>query len=133
MNELAQNLGPPEDQDTTARILKAVMHSIRDRIAIGENLDFLSQLPMFLKGIYVEQWKYYDQVERIDSLEGFKNKVKREQEKYVEREFDWDISTEDIIKTVFNSLEQYVTAGQIEHLRNMLPQELKQLIEVHHE
>lgn len=109
------------------------MHSIRDRIAIGENLDFLSQLPMFLKGIYVEQWKYYDQVERIDSLEGFKNKVKREQEKYVEREFDCDISTEDIIKTVFNTLEQYVTAGQMEHLRNMLPQELKQLIEVHHE
>lgn len=133
MKELSQNLGHPEDQNATARILRAVLHSIRDRIAISESLDFLSQLPMFLKAVYVEQWKYNEDVERINSIEGFKEKVKQEQAKWGEREFAWEISTEEIIKTVFNTLEKYTSPGQMEHLRGMLPAELQELIEINHE
>ncbi|MDQ3534574.1 MAG: DUF2267 domain-containing protein [Bacteroidota bacterium] len=133
MKELSQNLGHPEDQNATARILRAVLHSIRDRIAISESLDFLSQLPMFLKAVYVEQWKYNEDVERINSIEGFKEKVKQEQAKWGEREFAWEISTEEIIKTVFNTLEKYTSPGQMEHLRGMLLAELQELIEINHE
>jgi len=133
MNELAQNLGHPEDRNAASRVLRAVLHSIRDRIAIGESLDFISQLPMFLKAVYVEQWKYNENVDRINSLEEFKEKVKQEQAKWGERQFAWENSTEEIIKTVFNTLEKYVTPGQMEHLRGMLPAELQELIEIHHE
>lgn len=133
MKELSENLGHPDDQNAAARILRAVLHSIRDRIAISESFDFLSQLPMFLKAVYVEQWKYNEDVERINSLEEFKEKVKQEQAKWGEREFAWETPTEELIKIVFNTLEKYTSPGQMEQLRGMLPAELKELIEVHHE
>lgn len=132
LNELARELGHPEERDAASRILRAVLHNLRDRIEIAESFNLLSQLPMFLKAVYVEQWRYHEKPQRIKSMEAFKEEVKKEQAGLGEREFGWDISTEDIIKTVIHCLGKYVTPGQLQHIKANLPQELKEIIEVEH-
>lgn len=73
LKELAVELGHPEEINRTAIILRSVLHLFRDRITISESFDFLSQLPMFLKGIYVENWKYSEKPLRIKNLTEFKH------------------------------------------------------------
>lgn len=129
INELSTDLGHPEEQRRVYNILKAVMHALRDRITISESFDVMAQLPFFLKAVYVDQWKYSEKPPRnYDTIEEMKQAVKDEQAKRGETEFDWNEGTEEIIAAVFNHLKKYFTDGQVEHIRDQMPKEVKELI-----
>lgn len=128
INELAEELGHPENQEQTLIVLRAVLHTLRDRITISESFDVISQLPMILKGIYVEQWKYHEKPEKFSTIEEFKNEVKERQHLYGETRFNWDMPTEEIIAKTFNKLRKYLDEGQLRHIEDQMPAELKPLI-----
>lgn len=131
INTLAADLGHPEEKGQTAILLRAVLHTLRDRITVSESLNLLEQLPMFLKGIYVEHWKYKEKPLKLRSMEEFKNAVKEEQAKIGERQFDWNQSTEDLISMVLTSLgTRYFSEGQLEDIALQMPEELRQLFPV---
>lgn len=128
VKELAFELGHENDPEQTVRLLRAVLHSIRDRITISESLDLLAQLPMILKSLYVEQWTYHEKPPLdYDDIEGFAEAVENEQAKLGEQKFDWTESTEDLIKIVIASLRKYLTDGQAIHVMEQMPKEVKQL------
>jgi len=86
IDELAENFGHMEDKNQTIRLLKATLHTLRDKITIGESLDLISQFPMMLKALYVEQWKYSDKPPfDFSDTEGFKEEVKRRQVGWVNK------------------------------------------------
>lgn len=128
INELSEELGHPESQEQTLIILRSVMHTIRDRITIAESFNVLAQLPVMLKGIYVENWKYHEKPNKIRSLEEFKNDIKSRQEKYGETRFDWNLSTEEIVSRVMGKLRKYLDEGQVRHIEDQLPAEVKPLL-----
>ncbi|GAB3528563.1 hypothetical protein GCM10027443_06650 [Pontibacter brevis] len=131
LNELAADMGHPEEQGQTYILLRSVLHVLRDRITISESFHVLSQLPMFLRGIYAEQWEYRETPLKIDSLEEFKDAVKQEQAKFGEQQFDWSQSTEDLIAMIFTSLgTRYLTEGQLQHIATQMPKELQGLFPV---
>lgn len=127
IKELAGNLGHPEETARTGIILRAVLHALRGKLSIGESLDLVSQLPMFLKGIYVDNWEYSDKPSDIKTIEEFKDEVKRLQDFYGEQQFNWEMSTEDIIRTVLSSLGKYISGGEIEDIVTQMPRGLKKL------
>lgn len=129
LRELAANLGHPDDEQTTVRVLRAVLHTFRDRITISESLDVLAQLPTFLKAIYVEQWKYRETPLKIRTLEEFKDAVKAEQARLGEQEFQWKEPTEEIIKTTFLSLKKYLTEGEARDVLSQMPKEIQELFD----
>lgn len=128
INELSEELGHPESQEQTVMALRAVLHTIRDRITIAESFDLMSQLPMVLKALYVEQWKYHDKPKEFTSVEEFKNEVKERQNKYGESRYDWELSTEEIISRVINKLRKYIDEGQLKHIEEQMPAEIKPLL-----
>lgn len=126
VKELSNNLGHPEEQTQTIRLLRAVLHTVRDRITISESMDLLAQLPMMLKALYVEQWKYHEKPPlNYDDMEGLTTAVKKEQERMGEQSFDWQESTEDLVKIVLTSLRKYITDGQAIHVMDQMPKEVK--------
>lgn len=128
LNKLASELGHPEEQGRTLKLWRAVMHTVRDRITVAESFDLMSQLPMLLKGIYAEQWKYHEKPPlEYDTMEEMKDHVKKLQDSYGESAFDWSKSTEELISAVLGSLNEYFTDGQMEHLQKQLPKEVKEL------
>ena len=129
INDLADKLGHPDERGRSGILLRSVLHSLRDTITISESFNLISQLPMFLKGLYVDNWKYAEKPERIKSVEEFKNKVKEKQDEYGEQEFDWEKSTEDLIRQVLEHLSQYITEGEAEDIISQLSAELKPLFE----
>ncbi len=130
LKNLAARLGHQEEIQRTGIILRAVLHTLRDRLTVSEAMDLMSQLPMFLKVVYVEDWTYREKPTRINTLNEFTEEVKRHQDKYGEFRFDWEIHTADIVHTVLESLKPYVSEGETRHILSQLPEEIKQLVEV---
>lgn len=129
VKELASELGHENEPEKTIRLLRAVLHTLRDRITVSESLDLISQLPMVLKALYVEQWKYHEKPPlNYKDIEGFAQAVKKEQERLGEQAFDWEESTEDLAKVVLSSLrEHYLTDGQAIHILDQMPKEVREL------
>ena len=128
VNELSKELGHPEEEEQTIRLLRSVLHTIRDRISVSESLDFLSQLPMILKAFYVEQWAYHEKPPlHYEDLEGFAAAVKSQQARLGEKNFDWPEPTGEIVKKVLKALRQYVTDGQAIHVLEQLPKGVREL------
>lgn len=124
VNQLASDLGHPNEQQRVMIIWRAVMHTIRDRIQISESLDLISPLPLILKGLYTMGWKFHESPPlNYTTIEEMKSAVKQNQDKYGESEFDWSKSTDEIIAITLDSLEKkYFTEGQMEHIRTQLPE-----------
>jgi len=129
INQLAHDLGHPDEQQRVMIIWRAVMHSIRDRIQIAESMDLLSTLPMILKGVFTVGWKYTEKPPyTYHTIEQMKTQVKDLQAQYGEQEFNWGKSTDEIIAIVIDSLERYASEGQLNHIRGQLPKEIKSLV-----
>lgn len=125
LHHLATELGHPEELDKTMIILKATLHALRDRITIAESFDLMSQLPLVIKGIYVEHWKYSEKPANFKTFEEFKERVKQEQQLHGETEFDWSMHTDEIIHKVLKTLkDRYLSEGQLEHVLDNLPKDI---------
>ena len=129
VNLLALELGHPEEKERTLQVWRAVMHTVRDRIHPGESFQLFAPLPMIFKGIYVEDWKYSENPKnKFETVEEMKQEVKKLQAQYGEEDFPWKKSTEEIITITIDSLKQFHDEAQLEHLRDQLPADLKQLV-----
>lgn len=129
INQLAKDLGHPEERQRVMIIWRAVMHTIRDRIQISESLDLISPLPLILKGMYVNGWKYHETPPYdYESIEQMKTQVKALQNQYGESRFNWSQSTDQIISITLGSLERYFSKGQMEHIRGQLPKDVKGVV-----
>lgn len=128
IKNLAKKLGHPDELNKTERLLKAVLHALRDRITIQESLDMIAQLPMLLKAIYVENWSYTEKPLRLQTMEEFTQYVEKKQHQYGEQDFDWKKSTAELIKIVIGELHaNYISTGEIQDIIDQLPVELKSL------
>jgi len=56
INDLEERLGW-ENKPRAYRLLKAVLHALRDWLQINESAHFAAQLPELLRGVYYEQWR----------------------------------------------------------------------------
>ncbi|WP_029036883.1 DUF2267 domain-containing protein [Salinimicrobium xinjiangense] len=129
VNELARDLEHPEEKDRVLTIWRAVMHTIRDRIHLGESFQIIDPLPMIFKGIYVENWKYTEKPPKdFSSIEEMKTEVKQIQAQYGEEDFPWKKSTEEIISITLNSLKKFMSDDQLHHIKDQLPKEVKELV-----
>ncbi|MFP4432429.1 MAG: DUF2267 domain-containing protein [Spirochaetota bacterium] len=128
MNRLTETLGHPEEKAQAAILLRAVLHALRDRISVAENLHVISQLPMFLKAVYVSEWSYSDDVDRVKTEEEFTKRIEHYQQQYGEQDFNWEAATAELATKVFAEIERYLTEGEIEDIKSQLPEEIGHLV-----
>src|SRR4051794_18155611 len=76
VNLLSEDLQVPRDM--AGRILRAVLHALRNRVSIEASIQFMAQLPMALKSVYVEGWKLPSTYNRIRHLNDFLDEIRNE-------------------------------------------------------
>ena len=126
VNHLASDLGVPRDQ--AARILRAVLHALRNRITLDENFDLLSQLPMVLKAVYVDGWKPAKTVNQSSHLKDFLEEIRYADAQLAAYDFGNDAKAKSMVLGVFRVLAQFVSAGELNVVVAGLPLEIKNFI-----
>lgn len=127
MKELSAELGYEEEPQKSARILKSVLHTLRDHLTLEESLQLLSQLPMFLKGIYVDGWTNHKK-KKVKDLDEFIYEVWEKDGMTADIDFgDGQETLADAI-IVFLLLRKYVSEGEMNDIVTILPKELKPLV-----
>lgn len=105
-------------------ILRATLHALRDRISPQESLHFISQLPMFLKALYVDNWKMRKEVIRTNSFDDFVVLVMSLLPMTPQSELNDEQIIQEAIPVVFQYLDQYVSEGEWKDVLANLPQEV---------
>lgn len=129
INDLARELGYPEDRSRAAHIFRAVLHTLRDLLPIKENLQLLSQFPMFLKGLYVDGWTG-ERLEHVHNMDQFIERVRKDMTTGSRPAM---IDDEELLNrsvpVVFIVLRKYLSLGELADIKAVLPGELKQMVE----
>ncbi|NLL11999.1 MAG: DUF2267 domain-containing protein [Fibrobacter sp.] len=101
--------------------LRAVLHTLRDRLLLDEAVDLGAQLPLLIKGIYYDEWKPSITPVKDRHIDEFLAHIK---EKY---RADGTVDMEKTARAVFTVLKKKITEGEIKDVKGMLPEELKSL------
>lgn len=128
LKQYAKELCLSEDPDRAGRVLSSILHGLRSIISIEESLQFIAQLPMFLKAVYVNGWSIKANRPRIKDVEEFIDLIRSLDDKTSLYDFESDEIAEDYIYSTFLILRQYVSSGEMDDIRGELPKGLKGLI-----
>jgi len=119
VNELAADLNWNEHK--AYRLLKSVLHTLRDWLSQEEMADLSAQLPVLIRGIYFEGWKpagtpVWERKKR-DFVIGVRASFG------AEAPVDMDAS----IQAVFKLLDRHISHGEIVQVRNSMKKSLREL------
>ncbi|TSE06554.1 MULTISPECIES: DUF2267 domain-containing protein [Aquimarina] len=128
LKEYAEEMNLSETPDKAGRILSAILHGLREIISIEESLQFIAQLPMFLKAVYVNGWSIKGKKHRIKHMKEFIDLVRSFDGVTSTYDFESNEIAEHYINTTFFILRKYVSTGEMKHIRDELPKNLKNMI-----
>lgn len=127
LKEIAQELGNPQDKARAGRILRAVLHALRNTIPLEESFQLLAQLPIAIKGLYVEGWTLKKLNQRVRHIDEFAQEVYREGGAAAPSDFPDLEETKRGIMAVIRVLRKHITPGEIEDIRSTMTKGLKVL------
>lgn len=128
LNGYATELNLKNNPEKAQRILTAVLHGLRYMISVEESLQFISQLPMYIKAIYVNGWSIKKKKKKVKTMEEFIHLI---------RSFDWAVGDSDFgsderaekyIDATFFFLRKYISPGEMEDIKDELPKKLKNML-----
>jgi uncharacterized protein (DUF2267 family) len=119
VNELAEDLKWNEQK--AYRLLRSVLHTLRDWLSPQEMADLSAQLPVLIRGIYFEGWNpmeapAFDRKKRDFVIRVRANMVG-----------DSDIDIDAPISAVFKLLDRHISHGEIVQVRNSMKKSLREL------
>jgi len=119
-NELMTELNWEDQPQRAYLALRTVLHALRDRLTVEEALQLSAQLPMLIRGFYLEGW----------NLKGKPHNERREEFlAHIDNAFKNDVTVkpERIARAVFKVLAKHVSNGEIEDIKHILPRDLQNL------
>lgn len=126
VKKVAFELGDENDTSRASKLLRATLHALREQSSFEESMQFISQLPMFIKAIYVDGWNPGSHKNHFRHLDEFTLAVQRnggfeDCENPLEKLHD--------IQSVIHVVAEYVSEGEMDDFRKTLPKELRILLE----
>lgn len=110
------------------RILRSVLHTVRDHISVDESLQLMAQMPIAIKGLYVDQWKPSSYHQRIHHLYQFIDEIREHDGGAASVDLGNNSRAEAVIRAVFSSLSYFVSEGEMKDVTAALPEEIRSFI-----
>lgn len=127
LTKLATNIGDENNLDFAFRILRSTLRVLRKYLTKEESMQLLAQLPIALKGIYVDGWKLHIKHSRIKTLEEFANDIIKEDGNAAWKDFSNVEEVMQNIKAVVITLAAYVSPNEMEEAFGTMPKEIKKV------
>ncbi len=101
--------------------MRAVLHALRDRLSPGGAMRLAAQLPLLLRGVFVEGWRPDDTPVRTHTAEEFVERVAAA----LPPKFDLDPLT--VTRATLRVLWREMNGGAIEKARGEVPDDIRML------
>ncbi|MFW5679550.1 MAG: DUF2267 domain-containing protein [Pseudomonadota bacterium] len=121
LNEVGAHDGIGPDKQRAYHALRAVLFALRDRLSIEEAFHVSAQLPLLIRGIFWESYRPTDKPERFRTREEFLDKVQDNIGQIP------PMNAEEASRAVFAVLARHLEGGEIEDVRHLLPEHIRQL------
>lgn len=122
LKDVARELGGSEDRAYAYRALRAVLHTLRDRLTVDVAAKLAAQLPTLIRGIYYEDWDPSRTPSPIHDVDTFLERVAAEGRMAGETEASI------AVEAVARVLRAHVSAGEIDGVLAVLPDSFRPLI-----
>ncbi|MBL0342348.1 MAG: DUF2267 domain-containing protein [Bacteroidetes bacterium] len=120
------------DTDKTGRMIRCVLRAIRNRLTYEASFELLAQLPMALKAIYADGWKFHLKFQKINNLDDFIAEVIKEDKHSGWNDLLSEHEVRETIVAVFQTLLHQKSVTEADLIRNLLPSDLKSLLTHEH-
>lgn len=110
-----------EDHEKGYTALRAVLHTLRDRLPPNEAVQLAAQLPMLIRGVYFDGWHPANKPLKYRHKQEFLERVRREAPGITKDELELTVTA------VLHRLSREMPGGEVEHVRSQLPAELREL------
>ena len=114
--------------DKAGRIIRAVFHALRNRLSHEKSFQLLAQLPVSLKGVYVDGWRFGKDFNPICHVNDFLDEVRQEDGGLVGYDFDNNLKARVAVACIFKALNYLVSEEEMNDILNVMPSALKQFI-----
>lgn len=121
VNEVAQELGIPQDREHAERVILAVFHTLRDIITPEESMHLMAQLPFYLKAAYAENWRISRAPKRMRAMEEFLADLRAHSGRTAARDLGNDETARQKAAAVLKVLQTYVGEGELAHVKGQFP------------
>ncbi len=110
------------DRHRAYHALRAVLHTLRDRLSVDEAAQLSAQLPLLVRGVFFEGWH--------PAHKPVKERRQDEFVAHVSESFalDTEADPEQITRSVLKVLGRHVDVGEIDSLRRVLPPAVQELL-----
>jgi uncharacterized protein (DUF2267 family) len=117
LNEIQAELGP--DRQLAWKVLSVVLHKLRDRLPVPLAVHLGAELPLLVRGVYYDQFQPSKQPTDWDRDEF----VAEVQQGLTDIR---PVNAQQAISAVLAVLSHHMPRGQIEKVKNALPENLRQ-------
>ena len=120
LDELTEH-GGFEDSSQAYTAMRAALHAIRDRLTVDEATDLASELPMMVRGFYYEGWK--------PSMAPNKERTPEEFLQHVSSSLKTNqtVDPAHAVRSVLGLLDRKISAGEMDDVRGMLPDDIVEM------
>lgn len=121
VDDVADELGTA-DRHEAYRALRAVLHTLRDRLPFTETAQLSAQLPMLIRGILYEGWRPSHTPLHYRDPREFLDRVAEEAGLHGDTEASFAVAA------VARVLARHVSPGEIEDVAHALPEGIRRLL-----
>jgi uncharacterized protein (DUF2267 family) len=123
IDDLMTEMGTSDPRQAYS-VLRAVLHVLRDRLTADEAVNLGAQLPVLVRGFYYDGWRPEGRPTKYRHKTEFLNRV-------AEAYRGLSVTEQELaVEAVFRVLSRHVTGGEVRHVRDQLPAEVRDLWEL---
>lgn len=118
-------------RNNAARITRAVLHAVRDKIPAEDAIQFAQGLPLALKGVFIDQYDLSRVPLKLRHAGDFLDYIYYKGGQAAEIDFPNEDAIIDALKAVFNVLNYYMEFGQVAQIKRLLGKEVENMIDTY--
>jgi uncharacterized protein (DUF2267 family) len=110
-----------DNRNRSYAALRAVLHTLRDRLTVDEAAQLAAQLPLLVRGIFYDGWNP-SSVPIKAGKEEFLKRIR------CELPYDPDGDVEPLVRTVLDVVKRHIAPGEWEDIRCSMPKNLASML-----
>jgi len=108
------------DEEVALKALRVVLHALRDRLTVEEAAQLSAQLPLVIRGLFLEGWKPRGTPKRDGGLNAFFAEMDAQLPNLTPRD------RKRAVQVVFDVLAHHISDGEVGDIAAVLPAEMRE-------